>query len=115
MQVQNDLGWDQELLLDQKREWANICKQINAFSSVSIPRFMGKSDSTDRLIAFTDSSKLIYGAVIFVQDLCSNVVSFLIAKNKIVNDQLKCKSIPSSEFMGIVLGTCQVLNVYVLL
>lgn len=66
---------------------------------------MGERDSTYGLIAFTDSSKYIYGSVIYVQNLITNDLNFLMAKNKIVNKQLESKSIPSLEFMGVVLGT----------
>ena len=105
LQVQTDVGWDQGLLPDKAHEWLNICKQVNTSPPMSVPRFVGSRKDSYRLIAFTDSSKVIYGTVIFIQSLTSNDVSFLLAKNKIVGRQLQFKSIPTLESMGIFLGT----------
>lgn len=104
LQVQTKLGWDTQISSEQVREWNNISKQVNASSPMAVPRFVGNRNGKYKLICFTDSSKLIYGAVVFIQDLSNNKVSFLLAKNKLVNKTLESKSIPTLEFMGIVLG-----------
>ena len=108
LQCDKSLGWDSKLSHEQIRTWKNIANKINAAPPIKIDRFVGDRNSTYRLIAFTDSSKLMYGAVIFIQDLKTNKVSFLCAKNRIVNKQLEDKSIPSLEFHAISLG-CEVL------
>ena len=93
-------------------EWHKICKQVNASPNVSIERFVGRRDGSYKLFAFVDSSKSIYGAVIFVQDVDNGKVSFLMAKNRLMNRQLSTKSIPSLEFQAITLGTEMLIDVY---
>ena len=44
---------------------------------------MGRRDGRFRLIAFTDSSKVMYGTVLYIQDLETLEVSFLLAKKQI--------------------------------
>lgn len=105
LQSRTDTSWDETLSCGERREWRNICKQINSSPSLSVPRFVGNRSDRFKLIAFTDSSKLIYGTVIYIQNLSNNKVSFLLARNRIVNKQLESKTIPTLEFMGIVLGT----------
>jgi len=112
LQVQTDLDWDAELSIEQKREWRNICKQLNSAESVVIPRFVGNRADSYKLIAFTDSSKYIYGCVIYLLNIRTNKVSFLQAKSKIVGQNLKGKSIPALEFLGISLGVETLMELY---
>ena len=65
-----------------------------------------------RLIAFTDSSKVMYGTVLYIQDLETLDVSFLLAKNKLVGKQLQNKTIPSLEFHALVLGAETLVETY---
>ena len=100
----SNFDWDTVLPKEKFSEWKNICKQFNNAPTITVPRFVGKRDATYRLVAFCDSSATIYGTVLFIQDLQEGKVSFLMARNRIVNCQLESKSIPSLELMGIVLG-----------
>ena len=104
LQCDGGISWDDRLTADQCREWRNIAKQVNGSPSISIDRFVGRRDSKYRLIAFTDSSKSMYGVVIYIQDLSTNKISFLMAKNRIINKQLEGKSIPCLEFHAISFG-----------
>ncbi|XP_068224998.1 uncharacterized protein [Palaemon carinicauda] len=105
LQLNTSLGWDTELSIEQQREWRNIAKQVNMTPPIEVPRVVGERNGSYRLIAFTDSSKIIYGTTIFIQCIETKQVSFVLAKNRLVNKQLESKSIPSLEFQGIVLGT----------
>ena len=105
LQTQAGLGWDERLSESQVREWRNISKQVNSSIPLTIPRFVGKRESSYKLIAFTDSSGVIYGTVVYIQDLSTGDTNFLMAKNRIVNRQLESKTIPALELMGMVLGT----------
>ena len=105
LQCDSSLKWDSRLSDELLREWKNITNQFNASPNIEINRFMGRRGGKFRLIAFTDSSKEIYGTVVFIQDLDSLKVSFVLAKNRIVNKQLSNKSMPSLEFQGITFGT----------
>ena len=46
----------------------------------------------------------MYGVIVYIQDLETKKVSFLLAKNRIVNSQLEMKSITSLEVQGISLA-----------
>ena len=64
------------------------------------------------MIAFTDSSRLIYGCVVFLLNLNTNQASFLLAKNRIINKQLESKSMPSMEFHAISFGVEVLIDTY---
>ncbi len=112
LQCNSSLGWDEKLSDLHMKKWKNISKQVNASSAVFVKRFIGKRDSRYRLISFTDASKSIYGTVIYIQDLNSMQVSFLLAKNRLVGKQLREKSTPSLEFQAIVLGAEVLINTF---
>ena len=112
LQCDKSLGWDTKLSEESIKEWKNISSQVNSSPNVQVKRFVGRRDGKFRLIAFTDSSKDIYGTVIFIQDLNNLEVSFVLAKNRLVNKQLSGKSIPSLEFQAISLGTDVLIDVY---
>ena len=112
LQCDSEILWDSKLDPTLLREWKNICKQANSAPPVEIERFVGSRDGSFRLLAFSDSSQSIYGAVIYIQDLQSNNINFLMSKSKIVNKSLESKSIPSLEMQGIVLATECMFDIY---
>ena len=95
LQCNSELGWDQKLSSDQIKEWSNISKQVNDTPIVEIKRYIGPRDAKYRIIGFSDSSKVLYGVVVYLQNIDTKEVSFLMAKSKIINRQLEGKSIPS--------------------
>lgn len=112
LQCDKSLGWDTNLSHELVREWINICRQANSSPPIKIPRFIGKRDESYRLIACTDSSKEIYGTVVYIQNVKSNDIHFVIAKNRIVNKQLSSKSIPTLELQAITLGVEVLIDLY---
>lgn len=104
LQCNKKLGWDHVIPQEQQKEWRNICRQANSAPPVKIPRYVGPRDGNFRLMAFTDASNVLYGTVIFIQHIQSGLFSFVQAKNRMVNTQLKNKSIPSLEMNAISLG-----------
>ena len=112
LQCQNKLGWDHPISLEQQQEWKNICKQANKSSLVKFSRYVGPREGNFRIVAFTDASNVLYGTVIYIQDLDSGKLSFLQAKNRMVNTQLKTKSIPSLEMNAICLGVETLMEIY---
>ena len=104
LQCENSLSWDEVLDATKLKEWANICRQLNNTPVIRIQRCIGRRDGLYNLITCTDSSKTMYGAVLYIQDCADGKISFLAAKSKIVNEQLKTKTIPSLEFHAIALG-----------
>jgi hypothetical protein len=79
LQCQPSLTWDESLTSHQLGEWKNISRQVNAAPSISVERFVGRRDGTYCLLSFTDASKTMYGTVIYIQDLETRKVSFLMA------------------------------------
>lgn len=112
LQCQKELGWDLHLSDGQLNEWHKISHQVNSSPTIDIKRFVGKQSDNYRLVAFTDSSQCIYGTVIYIQNLETLEVNFLLSKNKIVSNKLKSKSIPSLEFNAILLGTQMLIDLY---
>lgn len=112
LQCKKDLDWDEQLSPELLREWRAIARQGNSTPKIGVQRFVGGRDGNYKLIAFSDSSKTMYGIVIYIQDLETKKVSFLLAKNRIVNTQLETKSIPSLEVQGLCLATECILDVY---
>ena len=105
LQSEKDMKWDKKISEDQQREWVNICRQINSAPPVAVRRYVGSADGEFDILCFTDSSGCIYGCVIYLLDVCTNLCSFLTAKNHVIGKSLKAKSIPSLEFNALVLGT----------
>ena len=112
LQCDPKLNWDDKLSSNQLNEWKNICKQLNCIPSIEISRYIGPRSSSYRIIAFSDSSKLFYGTVVYLQELNTNKVNFLIAKNKLINKQLEDKSIPSLELLALNFATETVVDVF---
>ena len=105
LQCDGKLDWDDVISSDRLRIWNNIAKQANNSPPINIPRFVGNRDDQYDLIAFTDSSKLIVGCVVYVRNLSSGQISFILAKNKIVGKKMAGRTIPNLELQAIDLGS----------
>ena len=112
LQLKSELGWDSILGSELLQEWRRISVQANGGESLKVPRYLGKMDHEFDLIAFTDSSKDLYGTVIYIYNRTENTVGFLRGKNKVINKQLKQKSIPTLEFLALSFGAEVLLEVY---
>jgi len=104
LQRDRTLSWDVGLSPEQIKEWKKICTQANSSPLFCIRRFVGERDDPYKLIAFCDSSKLIYGVVLYIMNLRTNQISFLCAKNRLVNEKLEQKTIPVLELQAVTLG-----------
>ena len=104
LQLDRDLTWDDALPPARLKQWSNICKQINKSPSLRINRFVGRRDDYYKLVCFTDSSACMFGAVVFIEELDTGNVNFLLSKNRLVTKSLETKSMPSMELQAIVLG-----------
>lgn len=104
LQLDKKLGWDTDLAKDKSSEWKCIARQVNNSTPLVVSRFVGKKTDLYRLIAFCDSSKLIYGTVVYIQSLMSKKVNLVMTKNHLCTTNLKRKSIPSLELLSILLG-----------
>ena len=56
------------------------------------------------MIGFTDASIEAFGVVIYIRDNRTNRVSFLLAKNRLLNEDMRKKFIPALELQGISFG-----------
>ena len=112
LQCKKEISWDDKLSDSHLREWKNICRQINNIPEISINRFVGRKQDPFKLVAFCDASKHIYGVVLYIVNLKTKEVHFLLSKNRIIGRQLELKSIPSLEFQAISLGTETIIDTY---
>ena len=112
LQCDKDLEWDKKLKPELQREWKNICKQANSAPEIKVPRFVGSRKSTYKLLAYTDASRGHYGAVVYILEVATGKISFVLAKNRLVNIQFKLKSIQSLELNAINLGVEILLEIY---
>lgn len=104
LQYDKSLTWDDKLAPELLKEWRRICKQTNSSPVLQFPRCIGSLNGKYELRGYTDASKCIYSVVIYLHDLVSGKVSFVCAKNRIVNNQLLTKTIPSLELQAVTLG-----------
>ena len=105
LQEDKELKWDLELSDERLNAWKRICKKVNNLTDIEIPRFVGERKDPYRLVCFSDSSKLMYGAVVYLQDIKSGRVTFLQARNRIITKSLRDKSMPSLELHALVFAT----------
>ena len=112
LQLVNNLDWDSVLGKDLQQEWKRICTQANGGKSLEIPRYIGKMEHEYYLLGFTDSSKDLYGVILYLYNKNENTVSFVRAKNRVINKQLKQKSIPTLEFQALAFGTEVIMDMY---
>ena len=99
LQNNRNLNWDTKLYEDLLTTWGNICKQINSAPNIFLKRFVGRRDGRFGLIAFTESSKGMYGTVLYIQDLETLEVSFLLAKTNWWVNNYKIKLFPHWSLM----------------
>lgn len=112
LQCDTDLGWDTKLSEENLAQWKNIVRQFNSAPTISIDRSFGSRSGEYYLIAYTDSSKELYGAVVYLFDVESNKCTFVLAKNRVIGRNLESKSIPSLELQAISLGVETLLDLY---
>ena len=72
LQNNRSLGWDDPLSEEQVKNWRNISRQVNSLSPISFDRCVGSRKDRYQLCAFADSSKFIYGVVIYIINLNAN-------------------------------------------
>jgi len=103
--LSDELLWDTPIGSDDRKSWKNICSQLNnSNNKPELTRYIGEYTSSYNLIACTDASKHFYGACIYIYDLNTGSVSFLMARNKLVTKSLARKSIPILELIALVFG-----------
>ena len=105
-------NWDEEFSPEIQSDWSSICKQVNGIPSIGIPRFVGDRDASYSIIGMSDSSKDAYGVVLYLKNLNTNQVSYLTAKNRLVNTNAAKKTIPSLEFLALAFGVQCIYEVY---
>ena len=112
IQQNKKLDWDTILPQEQIKTWQNIVKQANATPEIPIKRVVGNRDSNYALVAFLDSSRQLFGIVIYIIDLKNSTVSFLMSKSKVIKKQMQNKSVPALEFHALSLATELLMQTY---
>ena len=112
LQCDQPIDWDKKRSDEELKEWVNICTQVNKAPPITIPRCVGRRNDAYNLVACTDASKHMYGAVLYLENESDGTMSFLAAKNRIVSKQLERKTIPCLEFHAISLGAEMIMEYY---
>ena len=112
LQCMSGMDWDSKLNNHLLKEWKNISSQVNKADVIPIERYVGDRSSSYRLVAFVDASSVMIAVVIYIQEIGTNKVSFLLSKNKIVGKQLEKKSIPALELTSGSFGVETLLDIY---
>ena len=111
IQCDKHLEWDTILNPELIKEWNKICKELDKTPPISLNRYIGSRDSSYDLVAFCDSSALIYGVVLYIVDRETKNVSFVLSKNRVINSSLAKKSIPSLECQGLCFAVETIIDV----
>ena len=112
LQLDKSLGWDTPISPEQQKQWTNISRQANNMPTITINRSVGKRDSKYDLICFTDASKNACGSVIYIKEHDTHKVSFFASHTKLLSEDLRKKSMPSLELLGIRLGLEALMEAY---
>ena len=112
LQCDKDLGWDVQLDNSNVNQWQNIAIEANKSSVVKVDRCVGSREDTYDILACTDASREAYGTVLYLHNLQTDTLHFIMSKNKIVTDKLAKKSIPALELQGILLGVQALTNLF---
>ena len=112
LQTDREIGWDSPLCDARQREWVNICQQANATPLVKIPRHIGSKTDAYSVVVYTDASRVACGNVAYMYNESTTQISFWGANSKILSENLKKKSIPCLELLGILWGLEFLFDIY---
>lgn len=112
LQCDKTLEWDTVLSDKLLKEWNLIVRQANRSDPIKIDRHIGDRTDPYSLIAFGDASRSIIGAVVYMKNLRTQQVCFIMAKNKMINKQMENRSIPALELQAIHLATEMLSDTY---
>ena len=104
LQAQPKLKWDEKLPENIIKQWERITTKFNKIEPVFLDRCVGDADARYRLITCVDASKMAIGAVTYLQEIYAEKPYFIYAKNKLLNEKLKQKTIPTLELYSIIFG-----------
>lgn len=107
------LDWDEEVPDEMLEIWQRFWNEIKHLESFRIDRWIGTADGAQcKLIGFSDSSQLAYGAVVYVRTVYPNGMikcSLIMSKSRIA--PLKTVTIPRLELCGAELLSRVIVNV----
>ena len=110
--MNKDLDWDSHLSNKLQKEWQNIVKQVKNCPVMEINRSCGPRSGSYDLICFTDASKNLYGCVLYLRNVSTKEVTFIQAKNKVISEQLKSKTMPVLELVAMQFGVQSLMDTY---
>ena len=101
--LQNDrnLSWDQKLDENRLTKWVNIAKSFNKIPVIKINRRIGNRADLFSLVGSCDASGASIGMTLHVINETSKKIFFLYARNKLLSNRLRKKSIPALELYSI--------------
>ena len=106
LQLDKSLNWDSSLPLNLQKNWTNIVKQVRTSPVFEINHSFGARLDSYELICFSDASSNFYGCVLYLENLFTQTLTFLQARNKLklINEQLNPKTMPVSELVALEFG-----------
>jgi len=112
LQKNTSMGWDKILSEGDCKEWRTIVKSVNKSMEFSIARSVGRRTDSYQLICCTDSSKSIFGTVVYLYNENTQKLSFLIARNRLIGKKLEHNTIPTLEMLALELGVETSIDLY---
>ena len=112
LQIDNNIGWDDFLTPEQRREWDKISKQVNKSNEVIINRSVGDRERTYNLVVYADASREFLGCAVYLNEVNSSKTNLILAKNSVLSKNLRTKSIPVLELIALHFAVKVVLDLY---
>ncbi len=112
LQGDSKLTWDTSLNENRLQEWRNIVRQFNEYESVVVSRSMGDRTDSYELCVFCDASKDFIGCVLYMKNLNNGQISFLLAKNQLLDRIQRSRSTPVLEFTALEFAVRKTLSLY---
>ena len=99
---EKDLDWDDSLSDEDKETWHKLIINLNKISSISVPRFIGGTES--QLLCFCDLSSKAYATTIYLRTIQDGEVKVNLVFSKSRNAPKKELTIPRLELMATLIG-----------
>ena len=112
LQKDSKLKWDDMLAPAKLNEWRNIARQANMYEPIPLQRCVGSRTSRFILISMCDASKDFIGCVNYLKDMNTNTISFISAHNKILDHNMRMKTMPILELCSVEYAVEKVMDLH---
>lgn len=112
LQIDKSLDWDSPIDSARVNEWQRICKQVNRFNKIELPRNVGSRTDEFNLIVYCDASADFVGCTVYLNSVASDECTLILARNSLCTGNLKSKSIPVLELVALEFGVKTLMDVF---